>query len=141
MGFLRFSFFVFVIWDQLLSHIDSKLIGSESFDVRFEPFYNTIINSFHYPLGIGNIGFDKLIDSKFIGAYDSFGMILNRYGYLLLLTTFYSYLVLFRINFLLGFFFITMFFSQSLWYTPFVFVVLFIFINSNEPKKNISSRV
>lgn len=139
-AFIFFCIFIFLIYDQLSSHIDSKLIGSESFDVRFEPFYNTIVNSFNFPFGIGNIGFDKFIESKSIGAYDSFGMILNRYGYLLLFTTLYSYLLLFRINFLLGIFFITMFFSQSLWYTPLVFIILFIFINDNERKKNISFR-
>jgi hypothetical protein len=140
--YIIFSILIlFIILSQFSTHISTKLIGSESFDVRFEPFLNTLRNSFKYPFGIGNIGFDKINESIDIGAYDSFGMILNRYGYILLLTTIFYYIKLFTNKSLLGFFFLTMFFSQSLWYTPFVFVFLFYFININEKKKYTFIRV
>ena len=131
---------LFIVLSQFSVHMSTKLVGSESFDVRFEPFFNTLKNSFEFPFGIGNIGFDKYNESMYIGAYDSFGMILNRYGYILLLTTLFYYIILLFNNFLLGFFFLTMFFSQSLWYTPFVFVFLFYFINNNDKKKNSYTR-
>lgn len=107
------------------TYLDSKFL-SYSFDQRFIPLKNSLNFVLENPLGIGNIAFDFYKLKYNLGAFDSIGMISVRYGLPTLFLYFYIFITLFKKNFVLGFIILTTLFTQSLWYTPILLLIIFL---------------
>lgn len=116
--------FIFAFFDNIIDFLNYqstyKLFGSYSFEKRLEPLLNVLEFSRNYFWGLGNFGYDRIYLQYNLGAYDSFGQIIIRYGYPLL-TTIIIILLFVAKNFSILFVIITItFFSQGIWYLPIV---------------------
>lgn len=105
-------------------HLENKLIESTSFEYRFTPLKNTIQLIKDYPFGLGNTLYDKYLESKNIGGFESISMIVNRYGVLSLLFILALYFTVFIKQPILGLSLFSMLISQSLWYVPLVWFLI-----------------
>ena len=128
---LLFLFFIF--YSDLNYHIENKLFGSDSFEGRFNPILDTLNTLIEYPLGLGNVAFDQVYKTTGSAAYESFGMILSRYGVGMFISISALYGKLLIRNTVLFFIVVVTFFSQPIWLTP-LFNILIINYASKKSK-------
>ena len=120
------AFFDF-IREEFLYHYYFKLFGSQAFLSRLTPMANAFETGLKNLLGLGNTKYDLVYREFGLGAFDSFGQIIVRYGLPLLAVIAY---LLFKIlqNDRTLFVIITVtFLSQTVWHlpviTPFYFMI------------------
>ncbi len=123
---ILFVLFTVVIFSnqliEIVEHqIDYKLIGSDTFIERFEPFINVFtLSGTGWFGGLGSIKYTAIVDDLNIGAWDSFGQIAVRYGYFsLFLFCLLSLFILFRDFYLFCILLLTTI-SQSVWFFAFL---------------------
>lgn len=132
--YLYFVFFLFfIIYSDLNYHIENKLLGSDSFEGRFNPIMDTLNTLIEYPFGLGNVAFDQVYKTSGSAAFESFGMILARYGLGMFISIGALYAKLLKRNVILFFIVIVTFFSQPIWLTP-LFNILIINYASRKSK-------
>jgi len=125
---VTFGFLLFyqIVLDEYLFQVSFKLFDSYSFNTRLDPFLNTLKIITTHPLGFGNYGYDNYISINDLLPWDSFSQIILRYGVLFSILISISLFKLFR-NYLPIFVIVGLtFFSQGIWFTP--FIVLFYFL-------------
>lgn len=108
--------------------LEYKLVGSNSFNVRLEPMLSAYKIGKDYFFGLGNSGYDLKYQDLGVGAWDSFGQIFIRYGYILFFTIILSMLRLLKNYKNLFIILVATFISQTIWFfvliTPFYFFIL-----------------
>lgn len=126
-------FILFIYFSDLNYHIENKLLGSDSFEGRFNPILDTLNTLIEYPFGLGNVEFDQRYKTTGSAAFESFGMILARYGFGMFIVIGALYAKLLKQNVILFFIVIITFFSQPIWLTP-LFNILIINYASRKSK-------
>lgn len=106
--------------------LNVKLIGSDSFDARFDPMVRAILMGADNPLGLGNTGYTTVYATAGIGSFDSFSQILVRYGYIPFAIMLYLYGRLAKENLFLFFAIFLTSLSQNIWFEPLIITILFI---------------
>ncbi len=111
--------FIFGV-DFIQMQLESKLVGSSSFEGRLEPMLNAFYYSNEYIFGLGAVRYGELLNVYNIGAWDSYGQIVVRYGYpllgLIILFLFIIATSYRSVALVIG----ATFFSQSIWFFPFI---------------------
>lgn len=107
---------------------NQKLFGSYAFQSRFEPMVNAFRIGFHHPLGLGNLGYDFNYRILNLGAFDSYGQIIVRYGFGLIAVVLISLQKIFRDDRILFFIIFITFASLSIWFLP--LITPFYFMNT-----------
>lgn len=112
---ISFLWFLPVVVEEIKYQLDYKMLGSDSFGVRFEPMFNAI-NLFGFNIyGIGSSYYNSVYEILNIGSFDSYTQILLRYGYPLFIYIVYKLIRIWQSNKILGFIIILTFFSEPLW--------------------------
>lgn len=117
---LMIVLFIGPIKDEIVYQYNYKLFGSYAFNLRLDPMINAFKVGISNPFGLGNVGYNQNLKSLNIGAWDSYGQIVARYGYgmlILILINFYNIL---KEDKILFFILIITFSSQGLWFAPLV---------------------
>lgn len=126
---ISFIAFGIPIFNEILYHINNKLLGSASFSIRFDPLKDAFINGSPHIFGLGNSGFDINYRPYNKLPYDSLGQIFLRYGYFMLLLVGTRLLRLLKGYKILFFILIISFSAQNIWYLPFLTPFYFVSIN------------
>lgn len=120
------TFFLFFFWDFILEiysfQVDYKLINSTSFSGRYDRLFD-ILNKWDIDdlfFGKGSNFYDLYLKDQDLGGFDSITNLIQRYGFLSVFLLF-SLLIINNMN-NLGIIFILFatFFSQPIWFAPFV---------------------
>lgn len=122
-------FFLNEIYSTIVYQTENKLVGSSSFASRMEPTKNAFrIGIFNF-FGLGNTGYDKLLNTYNIGAWDSFGQIFIRYGIVMLALFLYLLYKISKMDF--GMFLIIFFtsISQGTWFIVLLTPIYFMAFN------------
>ena len=106
-------------------HLEYKLVGSASFNGRFEPMLNSLQFLMKRPMGIGNVEYSVIYKELNIGAYDSFSQVGLRYGVFGVMLLCFLVLALLRVSLLLGILVLITLFSQMIWNLPIVSALYF----------------
>lgn len=127
---LPLAFFVLV--DEINYHLSYKLIGSDSFSVRYDRYLEFFKGDFiNILFGYGNSYYLNQIAPFDLGGFDSFLQVSQRYG--LIFVFFLFFLILFSnkyLRFPMFFIIIIGFFSQYIWYLP---VIAFFYFECRGP--------
>jgi ACR3 family arsenite efflux pump ArsB len=95
-------------------------MGSLSFNIRLDPIINVVNTMINNPNGLGSITYSAIYKTENIGAWDSYSQVALRYGLFALLFILFLLFQVLKYNFALGVLLIITFFSQSVWYFPFI---------------------
>lgn len=125
---------------QMLSYqLSSKLVGSDSFGIRYDPMIRAFgVGAAHF-FGLGNTGYTLTYAMGGYGSFDSFSQVLIRYGYIPLAIICLLYLGVAKVNFWLFLILIFTSFSQNIWYEPLITTLLFLScsqLNTNSKRAN-----
>lgn|GEM_PF-812179 len=115
-----------VIWQEIVYHYTTKLVGSAYFTARMQPTVAAFRAAAGHVWGLGNSGYDVYYESVGTGPWDSFGQIFLRYGYPLLLIIGVILLELFKSRKHLALILLVTFLSQGIWFLPLVTPFYFI---------------
>ncbi|NUL48313.1 hypothetical protein F7P69_24340 [Cellulosimicrobium funkei] len=123
--------------------IQHKWIGSSSFEGRFSAMQQTIDLAQGRFLGLGNSGYAENL-GNFDPSWDSYGQILIRYGYPMLIAVIVLVAILTLRAPLLGGIVIATFFAQGIWFACFVTPLYFLVMNqerehSKDHEREVSS--
>ena len=129
---LVFLFFD-VLRKELLYQYEFKLVGSYSFESRLEPMMNAFKLGLTNPLGLGNSGYDLLYETLDVGTFDSYGQILVRYGYAMLIAIIYLLIRVLKSDLTLFIILAITFFSQGIWFEPIITTIYFMGIRDMNP--------
>ena len=126
---LMIALFSGQIKDELIYQYNYKLFGSYAFDSRLEPMKNAFRVAIESPLGLGNVGYNQNLRQLNIGAWDSYGQIVVRYGYGMLTLILVSLYNILKEDKVLFFILVITFSSQGIWFTP--LITPFYFMTTN----------
>lgn len=112
-------------------NIFNKGVGSFSFNIRFDPFYEGLKVPFKYPLGLGNTRFDLYYDD-IRAPWDSIGQMLVRYGVFFLIFYIFRLFLNNKEDPILFIIIFATLFTQNLWFTP--LIMFFLFVESQKTK-------
>lgn len=101
-------------------HANHKLIGSYSFMVRFNPMIEAYQNGGKYLFGLGNTGYNHLLDNVPVNSYDSYSQIVVRYGYILLILICFSLFRILKYDITLFLILFLSLLGETMWFFPFV---------------------
>lgn len=118
---------------ELLYQYEYKLVGSYSFESRLEPMINAFKIGLTHPLGLGNSGYDLTYESLDVGTFDSYGQILVRYGYAMLIAIIYLLIRVLKSDHMLFIILAITFFSQGIWFEPIITTIYFMGIRDMNP--------
>ena len=99
-------------------HAAYKLLGSDSFQGRWEPSAAAFSQAVRHPLGIGNIDYQDSAESVSALSYDSYTVIALRYGVPLLVVILLCLFALARKSWPLAAIIAITFAAQSIWFVP-----------------------
>lgn len=114
------------LFDMVDYQLSNKLVGSDSFDARFDPMLRALSAGISNPLGLGNTGYASVYEASGVGSFDSFTQVLMRYGYVPFTIILVLYLGLANSNLFL---FLAVFLTsltQTIWFEPLFITLLFI---------------
>lgn len=127
---LMIALFIGPIKDEITYQYNYKLFGSYAFGSRLEPMLNAFRVGLDYPLGLGNVGYNQNLRSLNIGAWDSYGQIVVRYGYGMLMLILVSLYNILKEDKVLFFILAITFSSQGLWFAPLITPFYFMITNA-----------
>lgn len=116
---MSLPFFVYFIYEEVLYHFENKLVGSDSFEYRYDR-YNDFFggNILSIILGHGNSYYSSVIANAGVGGFDSFLQVSQRYGLVICLSFFALLLLNNRRYPVVGFVVALGYFSQAIWLLP-----------------------
>lgn len=122
--------------EEIIYQYNYKLFGSYAFESRLKPMMNAFKIGIGQPFGLGNSGYDLYYQDLGVGAWDSYGQILIRYGYGLLAVIIYFLIKILKKDFILFIIIAITLLSQGVWYLQIITPLYFMSINDmNKIKK------
>lgn len=119
---------------QMISYqLTTKLVGSDSFGIRYDPMIRAFeVGASHF-FGLGNTGYTLTYAAGGYGSFDSFSQLLMRYGYIPFTLICLLYLGIAKCNFWLFLILFLTSLSQCIWYEPLITTLLFVSFSQMKP--------
>ncbi|MBA6384478.1 hypothetical protein H4J69_15680 [Colwellia sp. BRX10-9] len=114
--------------------LQNKLMGSDAFRSRLEPFINAINYSLVNLAGIGSVKYSAIYEALNIGGWDSFSQTILRYGYQGFIVLSIALASVVRMNLAIGIVIIALLCAQNLWFVSVVSVFYFWALDWNKSK-------